>query len=134
MNAPDILLWLAVGFLVLKATQYVLGARIYLTSAVREPDIAPVRPDEISPGERDLLTCVDTEMQSAGFRHVGFGQCPAFLTYHGPPEVLNVFVHDQMSANAIVRRHPVPARPPRWDQYPDRVSVWRGPGQRQHAF
>jgi Zn-dependent protease len=108
MNASDIFLWLAVGFLVLKATQYVLGARIYLTSAVREPSIAPVGPDEIAPGERDLLTCVDTEMQSAGFHHVGFGQCAAFLTYHGPPEVLNVFVHDQMSANAIVRRHPVP--------------------------
>jgi hypothetical protein len=67
MNASDIFLWLAVGFLVLKATQYVLGARIYLTSAVREPSIAPVRPDEIAPGERDLLTCVDTEMQVPDF-------------------------------------------------------------------
>jgi Zn-dependent protease len=108
MSASDIFLWLAVGFLLLKATQYALGARIYLTSAVREPKVAPLRPDEISPGERDLLSSVDAELQSAGFRHVGFGQCAAFLTYHGPPEILNVFVHDQMSAYAIVRRHPVP--------------------------
>jgi hypothetical protein len=47
-------------------------------------------------------------MRSAGFRHVGFGQCSAFLTYHGPPEILNVFLHDQMSAYATVRRQPIP--------------------------
>ena len=77
MNASDLFVWLAAGFLLLKGTQYVLGARIYLTSAVREPSIAPLRPEEISPGELDVLTCVDAELQSAGFRHVGFGQCSA---------------------------------------------------------
>jgi Zn-dependent protease len=104
----NLLIWLVAGFLLLKAVQYVLGARIYLTSAVREPAVAPLRPEGISPGERDLLTCVDAELQGAGFRHVGFGQCAAFLTYHGSPENFNLFVHDEMSAYAIVRRHPVP--------------------------
>src|SRR5580692_9894084 len=108
MIDPELFVWFAVGFLLLKATQYALGARIYLTSAVREPEVAPLRPEGISAGEHDLLTSVDAELQNAGFRHVGFGQCAAFLTYHGPPEILNVFVHEQMSAYAIVRRHPVP--------------------------
>ena len=108
MNASDLFLWLAAGFLLLKGTQYVLGARIYLTSAVREPSVAPLPAGEISPGELDLLTCVDAELASAGFRHVGFGQCSAFLTYHGPPEILNLFVHDEIPAYATVRRHPVP--------------------------
>jgi len=86
----------------------VLGARIYLTSAVREPSFAPLRPEEIAPGELQLLTSVDAELRSAGFRHVGFGQCPAFLTYYGPPEVFNVFVHDGIPAYARVGRQLAP--------------------------
>jgi Zn-dependent protease len=114
MDAPDwmsissVFLWLAAGFLLLRGIQYVLGARIYLTSAVREPSVAPLPQQEISPGELELLTSLDAELQSAGFRHVGFGQCPAFLTYYGPPEVLSAFVHDGIPAYASVRRQIAP--------------------------
>jgi Zn-dependent protease len=108
MSIATVFIWLAGGFVLLKGIQYVLGARIYLTSAVREPSVAPLRRQEISPGELALLTCVDAELQSAGFRHVGFGQCPAFLTYYGPPEVLNAFVHDGIPAYARVGRQLAP--------------------------
>src|SRR5450432_3363587 len=100
MTLAALVAWFVAGYLLLKGVQHVLGARIYLTSAVRTPDVAPIDLEKISPGELDLLTFVDGELQSAGFRHVGFGQCPAFLTYYGPPELLNAFVHDEIPAYA----------------------------------
>jgi HD domain len=44
MSIAVLVAWIAAGFLLLRGPQYVLGARIYLTSAVREPDVAPIRP------------------------------------------------------------------------------------------
>jgi hypothetical protein len=82
MSIAVLVAWIAAGILLLRGSQYVLGARIYFTSAVREPDVAPIRPEQISPGELDLLSSVDAQLRSAGFRHVGFGQCAAFLTYY----------------------------------------------------
>ena len=84
MSISVLIVWIAAGFLVLRATRHVLAARIYLTSAVREPCVAVLRPEEISPGELEFLTSADAELQNAGFRHLGFGQCSAFLTYYGP--------------------------------------------------
>jgi Zn-dependent protease len=108
MTLAVLVAWLAAGFILLKGIQHVLGARIYLTSAVRAPDVAPIEPERISAGELDLLTSVDGELQGAGFRHVGFGQCAAFLTYYGPPEIVNAFVHDGIPAYAVVRRQIAP--------------------------
>src|SRR5450631_2810890 len=116
MSIAVLLAWLAAGFFLLKGIQHVLGARIYLTSAVRAPHVAPIDPEQISPGELDLLTSVDGELQSAGFRHIGFGQCLAFLTYYGPPELLNAFFHDEIPAYAVVRRKVAP-------EYGELVSV-----------
>jgi Zn-dependent protease len=107
--SPALLLaWLAFGYVLLQSFRYLLGARIYLTCALREVAARPVALEAIDAGEWQLLTLLDSDLQAAGFRHLGFAQITPLITYYGAPLAGSVFVDERLPAYALVRRHLAP--------------------------
>ena len=100
--------WVLFGYVLLYGIRYLLGARVYLTCALREVEVSPVARQQIEPGELRLLTLLDDELAAAGFRHLGFGQVTPFLTYYAEALPVSVFVNEQLPAYALVRRHAAP--------------------------
>ena len=100
--------WLLFGYALLFGIRYLLGARVYLTCALREVEVKPVARQQIEPGELRLLTLLDDELAAAGFRHLGFGQVTPFLTYYAEALSVSMFVNEQLPAYALVRQHAAP--------------------------
>ena len=108
MEPGGILVWGAFGYVLLQAVRYLLGARIYLTCALREVEAAPTEGRQIDAGELRLLGLLDRELAAAGFRHLGFGRITALLTYYGTPLTVSVFANERIPAYALVRRRLAP--------------------------
>jgi Zn-dependent protease len=100
--------WVLFGYALLYGVRYLLGARVYLTCALREVDVKPISREQIDPAELRLLTSLDDELAAAGFRHLGFGQIAPFLTYYAQGLPNSVFVNEQLPAYALVRQHAAP--------------------------
>jgi Zn-dependent protease len=103
VSPEKILLWLALGYLLLRGARYLLGARAYLVCALRAPEVEPVGRGQLDPGELRLLVLLDEQLVAAGFRHLGFLNASAPLTYHGAPIPISVFVNERLPAYAFVR-------------------------------
>jgi Zn-dependent protease len=103
-----IFVWVLFGYALLFGIRYLLGARLYLTSALREVEARAADRQKIEAGELRLLTLLDDGLAAAGFRHLGFGQVTPFLTYYGEPLSASVFVNEQLPAYALVRQHAAP--------------------------
>jgi Zn-dependent protease len=106
--ATKILAWLAFAYLLLRGARYLLGARVYLTCALRAPEVRPVGREQLDPGVLRLLSQQDEPLTTAGFRHLGFVNASAPLTYHGAPMPSSVFVNEHLPAYAFVRPRPGP--------------------------
>lgn len=100
--------WILFGYALLYGIRYLLGARLYLTCALREVEVRPVARQQIEPGELRLLTLLDEELAAAGFQHLGFGRVTPFLTYYAEALSVSVFVNEQLPAYALVRQHAAP--------------------------
>ncbi len=100
-----LLAWIAFGYSLLWVLRYLLGARVYLTCALRAGNVSPLARERVDPGELRLLTLADAELAAAGFHHLGFCQVAPLLTYYAAPLVCSVFVNERLPAYAIVRRH-----------------------------
>ena len=100
--------WTAFAGALLYCSRYLLGARLYLTCALREVEVRAVPRQRVEPQELRLLTVLDHELAAAGFQHLGFGQVTPLLTYFGEPVTVNVFVNEQLPAYALVRPHAAP--------------------------
>ena len=100
--------WVLFGYTLLYGIRYLLGARVYLTCALRKVEVRPVARQQIEPGELRLLTLLDDELAAAGFRHLGFAQVTPFLTYYAEALSVSVFVNEQLPAYALVRQHAAP--------------------------
>jgi Zn-dependent protease len=103
-----ILAWVLFGYALLYGVRYLLGARVYLTCALREVEVRPIPRERLDPAELRLLTLLDDELAAAGFRHLGFGQIPPFLTYYAQAVAVSVFVNERIPAYALVRQHAAP--------------------------
>ena len=100
--------WVLFGYALLYGVRYLLGARVYLTCALREVEVKPISREQLDPAELRLLTSLDGELAAAGFRHLGFGQIAPFLTYYAQGLPVSVFVNEQLPAYALVRQHAAP--------------------------
>jgi Zn-dependent protease len=97
-----ILAWLAFGYLLLRGARYLLGARFYLTCALRVPQVHMIPRQQLEPGELRLLSQVDEQLTAAGFRHLGFVHVSPLLTYQDSPQPASVFVNESLPAYAFV--------------------------------
>jgi Zn-dependent protease len=100
--------WVLFGYALLYGVRYLLGARVYLTCALREVEVKPISREQLDPAELRLLTSLDGELAAAGFRHLGFGQIAPFLTYYAQGLPVSVFVNERLPAYALVRQHAAP--------------------------
>jgi Zn-dependent protease len=103
-----ILAWVLFGYALLYGVRYLLGARVYLTCALREVEVRPIPRERVDPAELRLLTLLDDELAAAGFRHLGFGQIAPFLTYYAQAVPVSVFINERIPAYALVRQHAAP--------------------------
>jgi Zn-dependent protease len=103
-----ILAWILFGYALLYGVRYLLGARIYLTCALRKVEVRPIPREQVEPAELRLLTLLDDELTAAGFRHLGFGEISPLLTYYGQALPVSVFVNERIPAYALVRQHAAP--------------------------
>lgn len=104
LSPQAVLAWAALGYLLLRALPYLLGARLYLTCALREARVRPVARERLDPGELRLLSLLDEELAGAGFRHLGHAQVIPLLTYYDSAMPLAVFVNERLPAYALVHR------------------------------
>jgi Zn-dependent protease len=113
ISPQALLAWVVFGYLLLLAVRYTMGARIYLTCALRQSRARAVPREQVDPGELQLLTLCDDELVAAGFRPLGFLHVTPLLTYYGAPLPHSAFVNERLPAYAIVRRALAPeyARP-----------------------
>jgi Zn-dependent protease len=103
-----ILAWVLFGYALLYGVRYLLGARVYLTCALREVAVESISREQLDPAELRLLTSLDDELAAAGFRHLGFGQIAPFLTYYAQGLPVSVFVNERLPAYALVRQAVAP--------------------------
>ena len=100
--------WVLFGYALLYGVRYLLGARLYLTCALREVEVRPISREQVEPAELRLLMLLDDELAAAGFRHLGFSQIAPFLTYYAQALPVSVFVNERIPAYALVRQHAAP--------------------------
>ncbi|HEX4677442.1 MAG TPA: hypothetical protein VH209_19045 [Steroidobacteraceae bacterium] len=103
-----VIAWALFVYVLLYGVRYLLGARIYLTCALREDENRPLPRQQIEPEELRLLGLLDDELLAAGFRHLGFGAVPPLLTYYAEPLKYSVFVNELLPAYALVREPVAP--------------------------
>jgi Zn-dependent protease len=108
MSPAVVLASAAVALVLLRAFRYLMAARVFLTCALREVEARPVHREQIDPGELRLITLLDEELASAGFRLLGFGSVTPSITYFGGALTASVFVNEQIPAYAFVHRHMAP--------------------------
>jgi Zn-dependent protease len=104
ISPQALLAWAAFGYLMLRGLRYLSGARLYLTSALREVRFLPISRDQIDPGELRLLSLLDPELVAVGFRHLGFGQITPMLTHYGAPLPVSIYVNESLPGYALARR------------------------------
>ena len=102
MSPLKILAWLAFGYVLLRGARYLLGARFFLTCALRVPQVHMIPRQQLEPGELRLLSQVDEQLTAAGFRHLGFVHVSPLLTYQDSPQPTSVFVNESLPAYAFV--------------------------------
>jgi hypothetical protein len=108
MSTPKLLAWLAFAYVALIGLRYVLGARQYLTCALREVKAWPTSAELLTPGQLRVLSVFDAELAAAGFTHPGFGHFSSLITHHAAPQTVSVFFNASIPAYAFVRRSVAP--------------------------
>jgi hypothetical protein len=108
MSTPKLLAWAAFAYVALIGLRYLLGARQYLTCALREVKAWATGPELLTPGQVRVLSVFDTELAAAGFTHLGFGHCSSLITHYAAPQTLSVLVNASIPAYAFVRRSVAP--------------------------
>ena len=103
-----VIAWVLFVYVLLYGIRYLLGARIYLTCALREVENRSIPRQQIEPEELRLLGLLDDELLAAGFRHLGFGAATPLLTYYAEPLKFSVFVNERLPAYALVREPVAP--------------------------
>jgi Zn-dependent protease len=103
-----LILWAAIGVLVVFLLQRVLAVRQYLTVAARRVHFEHARLEDISVEEQLVLESADTELARQGFQLLFVGQCGTLLTYFTRPEFYRVFLCDSQPVLAVVARRAVP--------------------------
>jgi Zn-dependent protease len=89
-------------FVVLRVVQYVIAARIFLTSAIENVVVLPCSEDDIPAGDREVLRLFDAALAEVGLRPLGYLVQSPFLTYYGEADHARIFVDDNESIVAHV--------------------------------
>lgn len=108
MSTPKLLAWLAFAYVALIGFRYLLGARQYLTCALREIKAWTTSCELLTPGQLRVLSVFDADLRAAGFTHLGFAHYSSLITHHSAPQTLSVFVNASIPAHAFVRRSGAP--------------------------
>ncbi len=108
MKDYSLIVWLVFVFLILRGLRYVLGARIYLTSAIQEVTVAPCADDQVPEEQRILLGTLDWTLEELGMRPIGYVVHRPFLTYYDRSEHSRVFLHASEPIEAHVSRRAAP--------------------------
>ncbi len=95
-------------FLVLRLSRYALGARVFLTSALRSVIARPCAAEEVPDGERELLMSLDQLLLELGLRPLGFITYTPLLTYYGESDYLRLFADGSGLVEAHVFRRLAP--------------------------
>jgi hypothetical protein len=103
-----LLAWAAFAYVALLGLRYLIGARLYLTSALREVKVWATGPELLSPAQLRVLSVFDADLAAAGFKHLGFGHHSSLITHFEAPQTLSVFVNESIPAYAYTRRSPAP--------------------------
>jgi hypothetical protein len=108
MSTPTLLAWLAFAYFALIGMRYLLGARQYLTCALREVKAWPTSAELLTPGQLRVLSVFDAELAAAGFAHLGFGHFSSLITHHAGAQTVSVWLNANVPAYAFVRRSVAP--------------------------
>lgn len=108
MNSSRIIIWGLVVIVLLRAIQYVLLARTYLTCAARRLSVQVVDPKEMEPDDREILGCADDPLAKAGYTALFTMKVPAILTLYERPEYLRVYASESRPIRVEVRRRLIP--------------------------
>jgi Zn-dependent protease len=104
----SILIWAAAGFVLLRGMQYVLVARVFLTSPAGTARFEPMSETDIPSDERRILESADADLRSAGFRLLFVGQCGPLTSYSTQPEFFRAFVAQDPPIRALIGRQTLP--------------------------
>jgi hypothetical protein len=102
------IIWFVGLFVVLRVVRYVIGARIFLTSAVQEVIVRPSAEEDVAAGDRAVLMILDAELAEAGFRPLGYVSHQPFLTYYAEADHSRIFAHESEPIEAYVSRRMAP--------------------------
>jgi Zn-dependent protease len=108
MSSMKLLAWAAFAYVALLGLRYLIGARLYLTCALREAKVWATGPELLSAAQLRVLSVFDADLAAAGFRHLGFGHHSSLITHFEAPQTLSVFVNESIPAYAYTRRSPAP--------------------------
>src|ERR1700739_2561690 len=108
VNSSKIIIWGLAVFVLLRAIQYVLLARTYLTCAARRLSVQVVDPKSIDPDDREILDTAEEPLAQAGIRPLLTVRAPALLTLYERPEYFRVYAAEKHPVRVEVRRRLVP--------------------------
>ncbi len=95
-------------FLILRVLHYVLGARIYLTSAIQRVTVIPCADDQVPEEQSILLKTLDWTLEGLGMRPIGYVMHGPFLTYYDKSDHSRVFLHASEPIEAHVSKRAAP--------------------------
>jgi len=108
VNASKFIIWGLLVILLLRAIQYVLLARTYLTCAARRLSVQAVDLESIDPDDREILGTADEQLKAAGYKPLFTIKAAALLTLYERPEYFRVYASEKQPIRVEVRRRMVP--------------------------
>ena len=108
MSATAIVAWGIGTFVVLRALQYVLTARVFLTCAARHLSAQRVEPVDVGEEDRAILQSEDSELADAGYKLLFTAKTPALLTLYELPEAFRVLASESKPVRLELRRSQAP--------------------------
>jgi len=108
LNNQHFIIYFIFVFIVLRLVRYVIGARVFLTSAVQEVVVTPCAEEDIDEGVLEVLKTLDPQFTALGFQPLGYLRQVPLLTYYDEPDYCRVFVHHTGAIEAYVWRRLAP--------------------------
>jgi Zn-dependent protease len=108
VNPSEIILWGLAVLVLLRAIQYVLLARTYLTCAARRLSVEAVDPESLDQEDREILDTANEALARAGYSLLFAIKTPALLTLYEQPEYFRVYASKKQPVRAEVRRRMIP--------------------------
>jgi tetratricopeptide (TPR) repeat protein len=108
VNFSRIIILGLVAVVLLRAIQYLLLARVYLTCAVRRLSVQLVDPKDMDANDREILGSAHEALASAGYRPLLTAKAPVLLTLYERPEYFLIYLAEKLPISLHVRRRMAP--------------------------